>query len=81
MLVIISLAQTLGLLSIHEPGGAKAEFDGVHDAVIQVHVDVLREEKIILVARGEEACRVGADHLVARVGVEPAFDPFLLRNR
>ena len=81
MLVIIPLDQTVGLLSIHEPRDAEAEVDGVHDAVIQVHVDVLREEKIILVARGEEACRVGADHLVACVGVEPAFDPVLLGNR
>jgi hypothetical protein len=42
--VIILLDQTAGLLSLHEPGGAEAEVDGVQDAVIQVQVDVLREE-------------------------------------
>ena len=53
----------------------------MHDAVIQVHVDAPREETFILVARGEEACRVGADHLVDRFGVELAFDPVILGNR
>jgi hypothetical protein len=43
-LVIILLDQTAGLLSLHEPGGAEAEVDGVQDTVIQVQVDVLREE-------------------------------------
>ena len=42
--VIILLNQTTGLLSLHKPRGAEAEVDGVQDTVIQVQVDVLREE-------------------------------------
>lgn len=79
--MLTSHDQALGLLSLHEPGGAEAEVDGVHDAVIQVHADVPREEKIVLVARGEEACWVAADLLVALVGVEPALGAVLLGNR
>ena len=34
----------MNLLSINEPGGAEAEVDGVHDAVIKVHVDFTWKE-------------------------------------
>jgi hypothetical protein len=42
--MIIFLNQTTGLLPLHEPDSAEAEVDGVQDTVIQVQVDVLREE-------------------------------------
>ena len=45
--MIILLNQTEGLLSRHEPRGSEAEVDCVHDSVIQVQVDPLREEEFI----------------------------------
>jgi hypothetical protein len=43
LLAFISLAQTVGLKSLHEPEDAEAEVESMHDAIIQVNVDISRE--------------------------------------
>ena len=50
----------------------------MHDAVIQVQIDVSRKEYIIIAALGEEVSWIGAHLLVNHAAVKPARGPVLL---
>ena len=50
----------------------------MHDAVIQVQVDVSRKEYIIIAALGEEVSWIGAHLLVNQAIIKPTRGPVLL---